>query len=374
MFHTHPCHICRKIFALTPEPGRVYNVLTAKSRASEPGIPAPRQKMYSEDVMLIVQKFGGSSLAGTERLRRAAGIAAEARRRGHSVLVVVSAMGDTTDELLDMAHEISSQPPARELDALISTGEQQSAALMAITLESMGLAARSFTGWQAGIITDGSHAEARIEMIAAGELAAALERGEIAVVSGFQGVSPEGGITTLGRGGSDTTAVALAAALDAERCEIYTDVDGIYTADPRIVSGARRLEEIDFRDMLLLAGAGSQVLHDRSVALALANDVEIRLLSSFEPGRGSRVRLLADAERPDYAGVTRSEARSEITLAGRAAGTATLSELVIALSKSGIPVLSGSSGEGWVTVRVAPAQMIPALELTHTAYLRQRAE
>lgn len=324
--------------------------------------------------MLIVQKFGGSSLAGTERLRRAAGIAAEARRRGHSVLVVVSAMGDTTDELLDMAHEISSQPPARELDALISTGEQQSAALMAITLESMGLAARSFTGWQAGIITDGSHAEARIEMIAAGELAAALERGEIAVVSGFQGVSPEGGITTLGRGGSDTTAVALAAALDAERCEIYTDVDGIYTADPRIVSGARRLEEIDFRDMLLLAGAGSQVLHDRSVALALANDVEIRLLSSFEPGRGSRVRLFADAERPDYAGVTRSEARSEITLAGRAAGTATLSELVIALSKSGIPVLSGSSGEGWVTVRVAPAQLIPALELTHTAYLRQRAE
>ena len=374
MFHTHPCHICRKIFALTPEPGRVYNVLTAKSRAPELGIPAPRQKMYSEDAMLIVQKFGGSSLAGTERLRRAAGIAAEARRRGHSVLVVVSAMGDTTDELLDMAHEISSQPPARELDALISTGEQQSAALMAITLESMGLAARSFTGWQAGIITDGSHAEARIEMIAAGELAAALDRGEIAVVSGFQGVSPEGGITTLGRGGSDTTAVALAAALDAERCEIYTDVDGIYTADPRIVSGARRLEEIDFRDMLLLAGAGSQVLHDRSVALALANDVEIRLLSSFEPGRGSRVRLLADAERPDYAGVTRSEARSEITLVGRAAGTATLSELVIALSKSGIPVLSGSSGEGWVTVRVAPAQLIPALELTHTAYLRQRAE
>ena len=374
MFHTHPCHIRRKIFALTPEPGRVYNVLTAKSRAPEPGIPAPRQKMYSEDAMLIVQKFGGSSLAGTERLRRAAGIAAEARRRGHSVLVVVSAMGDTTDELLDMAHEISAQPPARELDALISTGEQQSAALMAITLESMGLAARSFTGWQAGIITDGSHAEARIEMIAAGELAAALERGEIAVVSGFQGVSPEGGITTLGRGGSDTTAVALAAALDAERCEIYTDVDGIYTADPRIVSGARRLEEIDFRDMLLLAGAGSQVLHDRSVALALANDVEIRLLSSFEPGRGSRVRLLADAERPDYAGVTRSEARSEITLVGRAAGTATLSELVIALSKSGIPVLSGSSGEGWVTVRVAPAQMIPALELTHTAYLKQRAE
>lgn len=320
--------------------------------------------------MLIVQKFGGSSLAGAERLRRAAGIAAEARRRGHNVMVVVSAMGNTTDKLLDMAHEISAQPASRELDALLGTGEQQSAALMAIALESMGLDARSFTGWQAGIITDNRHGGAHIDMIAAGDAAAAMERGEIAVVSGFQGVSPDGEITTLGRGGSDTTAVAMAAALNAERCEIYTDVDGIYTADPRIISGARRLDEIDFRDMLLLAGAGSQVLHDRSVALALANDVEIRLLSSFEPGSGSRIRLLADDVRPNYAGVTRNAARSEITLVGRAADTAALSELVIALSKSGIPVLSGSSGEGWVTVRVAPGQLLPALELTHTMYLK----
>lgn len=320
--------------------------------------------------MLIVQKFGGSSLAGLERLRRSAAIAAEARRRGHTVLVVVSAMGDTTDELLDMARAINPQPSPRELAALLSTGEQQSAALTAITLESMGLAARSFTGWQAGIITESNPVDARIDLIAAGDAAAALERGEIAVVSGFQGISAEGDITTLGRGGSDTTAVALAAALDADRCEIYTDVDGIYTADPRIVDGARRLDDIDFRDMLILAGAGSQVLHDRSVALALANNVEIRLLSSFKPGIGSRVRLLSDDERPDFAGITRSKTRSEITLVGRAADNSALSELVITLSKSGIPVLSGSSGDGWLTVRVAPSQLMPALELTHDAYLK----
>lgn len=320
--------------------------------------------------MLIVQKFGGSSLAGLERLRRSAAIAAEARRRGHTVLVVVSAMGDTTDELLDMAHAINPQPSPRELATLLSIGEQQSAALTAITLESMGLAARSFTGWQAGIITENSPIDARIDLIAAGDAAAALERGEIAVVSGFQGISTDGDITTLGRGGSDTTAVALAAALGADRCEIYTDVDGIYTADPRIVDAARRLDDIDFRDMLILAGAGSQVLHDRSVALALANNVEIRLLSSFKSGIGSRVRLLPDDERPDFAGVTRNEARSEITLVGRAADNSALSELVIILSKSGIPVLSGSSGNGWLTVRVAPSQLMPALELTHAAYLK----
>ena len=324
--------------------------------------------------MLFVEKFGGSSLAGAERLRRAAAIIADCADAGNKIVAVVSARGDTTDELLGQARRISADPPVRELDALLSCGETGSAAMTAMQLADMGKSCVSLTGAQAGILTDSVHGAARILSIDTARIMRELDAGKIVVAAGFQGAERGGDTTTLGRGGSDTTAVALAAALDAERCEIYTDVDGIYTADPRIVSGARRLEEIDFRDMLLLAGAGSQVLHDRSVALALANDVEIRLLSSFEPGRGSRVRLLADAERPDYAGVTRSEARSEITLVGRAAGTATLSELVIALSKSGIPVLSGSSGEGWVTVRVAPAQMIPALELTHTAYLRQRAE
>ena len=172
--------------------------------------------------------------------------------------------------------------------------------MTAMQLADMGKSCVSLTGAQAGILTDSAHGAARILSIDTARILRELDAGKIVVAAGFQGAERGSDTTTLGRGGSDTTAVALAAALDAERCEIYTDVDGIYTADPRIVSGARRLEEIDFRDMLLLAGAGSQVLHDRSVALALANDVEIRLLSSFEPGRGSRVRLLADAERPDY--------------------------------------------------------------------------
>ena len=323
---------------------------------------------------LIVQKFGGTSVANTERLKNVADIVTKTAQAGNQVVVVVSAQGDTTDDLIVKAAELNDRPSKREMDVLLNTGEMISMSLLAMAIQKLGFPVVSLTGWQIGLETNSNYSDARIKRIAGERLKAELDNGRIVIVAGFQGINQMGDVTTLGRGGSDTTAVALAAALDAERCEIYTDVDGIYTADPRIVSGARRLEEIDFRDMLLLAGAGSQVLHDRSVALALANDVEIRLLSSFEPGRGSRVRLLADAERPDYAGVTRSEARSEITLAGRAAGTATLSELVIALSKSGIPVLSGSSGEGWVTVRVAPAQMIPALELTHTAYLRQRAE
>ena len=323
---------------------------------------------------LIVQKYGGSSVADTESIKRVAKRVVETEKKGNKVAVVVSAMGDTTDDLIDQALSIDSNPPEREMDMLMTAGERISMSLLAMAIHAAGDRAHSFTGQQAGFFTDTRYGAAHIKAVKPDRVQNALSLGDVAIVAGFQGINAKGDATTLGRGGSDTTAVALAAALDAESCEIYTDVDGIYTADPRIVSGARRLEEIDFRDMLLLAGAGSQVLHDRSVALALANDVEIRLLSSFEPGRGSRVRLLADAERPDYAGVTRSEARSEITLAGRAAGTATLSELVIALSKSGIPVLSGSSGEGWVTVRVAPAQMIPALELTHTAYLRQRAE
>lgn len=323
---------------------------------------------------LIVQKFGGSSVADAERIFRVAKIITDTYQKGNSVCVVLSAQGDTTDDLIDKAAEINPDASRREMDMLLACGEQISIALMAMAIEKLGFPVVSLCGWQIGMQTDANHSSARIAKVDCDRVREEMDKKRIVLVAGFQGIDRHGDVTTLGRGGSDTTAVALAAALDAERCEIYTDVDGIYTADPRIVSGARRLEEIDFRDMLLLAGAGSQVLHDRSVALALANDVEIRLLSSFEPGRGSRVRLLADAERPDYAGVTRSEARSEITLAGRAAGTATLSELVIALSKSGIPVLSGSSGEGWVTVRVAPAQMIPALELTHTAYLKQRAE
>jgi len=189
----------------------------------------------------------------------------------------------------------------------------------------------------------------------------------IAVVSGFQGLSAAGDVTTLGRGGSDTTAVALAAALKAERCEIYTDVDGIYTADPRLVTGARLLQEIDYRDMLALSRSGSQVLHPESVRLAMANSVEIHLLSSFKSSKGSVVRFLE--KRPDFAGVTRDAAGCTVSAVGKAAGAETLSELVLLLSRAGVPVLSGRVEEGCVAVKVAQSHLLPALELVHSAIM-----
>ncbi len=319
--------------------------------------------------MLIVQKFGGSSLADTERLRRAAGICREAWRRQRHVVVVVSAAGDTTDELIEMARIINPRPPERELDALMATGEQQSAALMAIMLESLGVPAQSFSGWQAGVLTGGEHLRSRIELIAPGRIIEALDEGRVAVVAGFQGLDQDGDISTLGRGGSDTTAVALAAALNADRCEIYTDVDGIYTADPRLVTGARFLSEIDFRDMLALASAGSQVLHPESVRLAMENGVEIHLLSSFKSSPGSVVRILPERERPPYAGVTRDAEACTVTAVGRAAGPAALSELILLLSRAGVPALDGHVGDGWVSVKVAQAQLLPALELIHSALI-----
>ena len=315
--------------------------------------------------MLVVQKFGGSSLAGTERLRRAANICLDARKRGNDVVMVVSAMGDTTDDLENMALQINASPPLREMDALMTTGEQQSAALMAIMLESLGVPARSFTGWQAGLFTDRRHGDARIGVIAPERITEALRQGMTPVVSGYQGVSSAGDVTALGRGGSDTTAVALSAALGAERCEIYTDVDGIYTADPRLISSAKKLSRIDYRDMLRLALAGSQVLHPRSVELALLNRVDLTLLSSFVRAEGSVVCALSDRERPDFAGVTRSAADREVSLVGRAAGADALSALVQRLAEEGIQVISGSVSEGCVTVKVAPAQLDDALTVAH---------
>ena len=315
--------------------------------------------------MLIVQKFGGSSLADVHRLRAAAEISLRARREGNDVIVVVSAMGESTDELLRLAREIDPAPPARELDALLSTGEQRSAALFAITLESLGQPAQSFSGWQAGLAAGGDYGDGRLGFLLPGRLTAALEEGLVAVVCGFQALNAAGDIITLGRGGSDTTAVALAAGLHADRCEIYTDVDGIYTADPRLLPEARRLREIDGRDMLRLARAGSQVLHDRSVELALAHGVEIRLLSAFTEGEGSRVCLLPAERRPDFAGLTRDAASGALTLVGRAADAAALSAVVLALAEEKIPVLSGAVGDGSVSVRVPPERLEEAMSLVH---------
>ena len=315
--------------------------------------------------MLIVQKFGGSSLADAERLRRAAGICMAARNRGHSVVMVVSAMGDTTDGLIELAHTISSAPPARELDALMSTGEQRSAALMAITLESMGVSALSLTGWQAGMYTDGTHGDAALELTMPTRISAALRAGVTPVVAGFQGVDIRGDVTTLGRGGSDTSAVALSAALPAQRCEIYTDVNGIYTADPRLVGGARRLSEIDYGDMLLLARGGSQVLNARSVELAEAGGVDIYLLSSAgEPGY-SVVRRLENERRPDFAGVTRDTARSCVTLVGKGCRSHTLPELAALLTDAGVSVRGGRMGAGYASVKTDPGQLSFALEKVH---------
>ncbi len=315
--------------------------------------------------MLIVQKFGGSSLADLQRLRRAAGIAAEARRRENQVVLVVSAAGNSTDELLSLARRILPHPPRRELDALLATGEQRSAALMAMMLESLGCPARSFSGARAGIHTDGNFGEAAILRVEPEALRRSLSDGEIAVVAGFQGRSPTGEVATLGRGGSDTTAVALAAALGAERCEIYTDVDGICTADPRLIPSARLLREIDSRDMLRLAQAGSQVLHPGSVRLAMEKTVPLWLLSSFRAGEGTRVLLLPEERRPPLAGVTRDEAGSSVTVVGRAADRALLERLRQELEHSGIPVRDSRAEEGCVRFTVAPAQLLPALELCH---------
>ena len=319
--------------------------------------------------MLIIQKFGGSSLAGPERLRRAASIISAARRQGHAVIAVVSAMGDTTDDLLALAHTLTPDPPPRELDALLGTGEQQSAALLAITLDSIGEAARSLSGAQAGIFAAGVHGDGRIALMLPRRLLETLDEERVAVVCGFQGLDAEGDLITLGRGGSDTSAVAIAAALRADRCEIYTDVDGIYTADPRVLPEARYLPAIDYEDMLRLAEAGSPVLHDRSVRLAMEQGVTITLRSSFTGEGGSVVRRLDESERPPYAGLTRNPEAGTLTLVGRDAGAEGLSRLVLALAEEGLPVLGGTLGEGFLRVQLPNDRLEEGMRLCHRLFL-----
>ena len=315
--------------------------------------------------MLLVQKFGGSSLADLECLRRSAEIVLRARREGHRLVVVVSAAGDSTDELIDMAHAIDPAPPLREMDALVSTGEQRSAALMAIQLGRLGVPARSFSGWQAGIQTDAAHGGARILRIDPTRLEQALDAGLVAVVAGFQGLTDALDVSTLTRGGSDTTAVALAARLGADRCEIYTDVDGIFTADPRLIPEARKLTQIDSRDMLALALAGSQVLHPDSVRIAMEQRVQLWLLSSFRPGAGTRVAYLPEKERPALAGVTREAAKASVTLAGRGADAALLPAVLEALKARGILVRRSEIAENALTLYLAPEQVDDAMKTLH---------
>lgn len=242
--------------------------------------------------MLIVQKFGGSSLADAKRIHRAAKRAIHASQGGNQVVVVVSAQGDTTDHLVSAAAAVSAAPSKRELDAYLAAGEQMSAGLMAMALESMGNRAVSLTGWQAGLLTDGVHTDARVLGLVKDRIHRELDAGRIVVVTGFQGINADEDVTTLGRGGSDTTAVALAAFLQADKCQIYTDVDGIYDRDPRIFPDAVRYDQIGYDEMLCLARQGAQVLHDRCVELAKEHGVQIQVLSSFRPGPGTIVKSL----------------------------------------------------------------------------------
>jgi aspartate kinase len=267
---------------------------------------------------LIVQKFGGTSVGTVERIEQVAAKVARFRAEGHDIVVVVSAMSGETNRLLELARSIQAYPVPRELDVLLATGEQVTIALLSMALAKRGLAARSYTGAQVPIVTDSAHTKARISDIDGTRIRADLALGRVVVVAGFQGVDAEGNITTLGRGGSDTTAVALAAALKAEECQIYTDVDGVYTTDPRVVDGARRLDRITFEEMLEMASMGSKVLQIRAVEFAGKYNVPLRVLHSFKDGPGTLISLEEEptVETPTIAGIAFSRDEAKLTVLG----------------------------------------------------------
>jgi aspartate kinase len=266
---------------------------------------------------LIVQKYGGTSVGSLELIQRVAARVAELRASGNSVAVVVSAMGDSTDRLVDLARGLCPEPSPREMDALLSTGEQVSIALLAIALNARGVPAQSFTGSQVRILTTNVHTKARINDVETTRLRAALDQGITPIVAGFQGIDADGDITTIGRGGSDTTAVALAVALKADECQILTDVDGVYTTDPRVVPNARRLDRLSFEEMLELAGQGSRVLHLRSVEFAAKYNVPLRVLASFGTGPGTLIcKEEQRVEAPVVAGVAFNRDEAQISLSG----------------------------------------------------------
>jgi len=271
-------------------------------------------------VALVVQKYGGSSVADAERIKRVAERIVAARKAGNDVVVVVSAMGDTTDELLDLASQVSPLPQGRELDMLLTAGERISMALLAMAIHNLGYEAKSYTGSQAGVITTSTHGRARIIDVTPGRLRSALDEGSVVIVAGFQGVAQDTkDITTLGRGGSDTTAVALAAALHADVCEIYTDVDGIYTADPRIVRNARHIKQITYEEMLELAACGAKVLHLRSVEYARRAGLPIHVRSSYSTNSGTMVTGSMEdlaVEQAMITGVAHDRSEAKITVVG----------------------------------------------------------
>jgi aspartate kinase len=268
-------------------------------------------------VSLIVQKYGGTSLGSPERIAAVAERVAAAHAKGDSLVVVVSAMSGETNRLIELAHQVSGKPPAREMDVLLSTGEQATIALLVMALDKLGVEARSYTGHQVHIRTDNAHGKARIQKIDDGRVRQDLSKGRVVVVAGFQGVDEDGNITTLGRGGSDTTAVAMAAALKADECQIYTDVDGVYTTDPRIVPEARRLDRVTVEEMLEMASLGAKVLQIRSVSFAGRYKVPLRVLSSFEDGSGTLITYEeSDMEQAQIAGIAFNRDEAKVTVLG----------------------------------------------------------
>ncbi len=265
---------------------------------------------------LIVQKFGGSSVATTERIQNVARIITETYKKGNNVVAVLSAQGDTTDDLIEKAKEINPKASRREMDMLLSTGEQISCALCAMAIEALGFPVVSLTGWQAGVQTNSSYSNARIKKVRTERIQSELDRNHsIVIVTGFQGINKFDDITTLGRGGSDTSAVALAASLKADLCQIYTDVDGVYTADPRHVEGARKLDEITFDEMLELASLGAQVLHNRSVEMAKKYRVNLEVLSSFSGKPGTKVKeVVKTMEKTQISGVAKDKNVARLAL------------------------------------------------------------
>lgn len=324
---------------------------------------------------LVVQKFGGSSVATANRVMAAARKAVRARQQGNHVLVVVSARGDTTDELIELAHEITEDPPAREMDMLLATGEQISIALMAMAIQTLGEKSISFTGAQVGIVTDSSHTRARIRSISAGRMRQALDAGQIVIVAGFQGIDEEGNITTLGRGGSDTTAVALAACMkqttppEPVECEIYTDVDGIYTTDPRIVPEARKMDAISYDEMLELASVGAGVMHSRSIEFAKKFDVPLMVRSSFSDSEGTWIVPEQEWMRGQPvcgAAIVRDEARISVENVPDVPGVS--HRLFTAMAGRGIVVdmiaqNPGSEGQASIGFTVPASDLRRALEL-----------
>ncbi|MDC0709036.1 aspartate kinase [Stigmatella sp. ncwal1] len=313
---------------------------------------------------IVVQKYGGSSVAGVEKLRKVAQRVKAKRDAGYQMVVVVSAMGDTTDELLTLAKQVSQDPPRRELDMLLTCGERISMALLSMALQELGVPAISFTGSQSGIITNDAHAQARIVEVRPYRILDELERGKVVIVAGYQGVSFKKEVTTLGRGGSDTTAVALAAALEAEACEIYSDVDGIFSADPRVVPDALKLESLSYDEMQELASAGAKVLNAQAVEFAKAKGIVILARTAHGPGEGTAIQELASAPDIRVKGVT---AEQEMAVLAAASERVKLPELLEFLDARGVRgralSFDGLRGREARTYIAVPLQDVHGLEV-----------